>query len=95
MAFKGISNIVIQKSKLLQKKEASENKIDGCFRDFMTRIYGDSIVSKINFALDYKYQILTIQTDSKVFANELVLKSDSLKDYLSKNSIDVKQIIIK
>lgn len=95
MTFRSISNNVSRKVNSLKKGSDSQNQIDLNFKEFLNEVFGNTITSQIKFVLDYfpDKKRLIIQTESKVFANELVLKLELLSKYFKKEKIE--QIIIK
>ncbi len=97
MSFKSIKSIVLKKSKLLENKNDSEILLTDDFKEFLKNVYGNSMASQVSFSLEYipQKRRLIIQTNSKVFASDLILKLNLLTSFFLKRTKDIDQIVIK
>ena len=97
MSFKSISNSIFKKVKFLDKKDFNETQLSGHLDSFLRNIYGDYVVSKISLTLEYipDKGRLIIQTNSKSFANDLIIRLGPLTEFLSQKAPEISQIIIK
>lgn len=97
MSFKSIKSAVFKKTKQLENKNNSENLLANHFREFIKNVYGDSMAKRINFSLEYfpEKRRLIIQTNSKTFANDLILRINFLTNFFLKKTKNIDQIIIR
>lgn len=97
MTFRSINKAVSKKFNFLEKKDDNEVKLKEYFTDFLEQIYGEIIVAKLNFSLDYKPETrrLTILTNSKIFANDLIFKLGHLTEFMSRKTKEIDQIVIR
>jgi|SRR3989344_6418903 len=97
MVFRSITNTVYRKKKALEKKGGKQVDLEKYFRQFLVYEYGDFILEKIKYTIFYdpKEDRLTLQTNSKIFANDLLLKINKFSEFLNKSLARVSQIVIK
>lgn len=97
MTFRSIGNFVSKKKNFVIKKENKESTLRDCINRFLKNEYSDYVLekTKINLYYELKEDRLIIETNTKIFANDLVLKLAKLTEFLLKNSCKVNQIVIK
>lgn len=97
MTFKSINRAVSGKIKFIRNKKTSEDILSDYFKSFLIDVYGENTTLQLPFLLEYSplNKKLVIVTKSKIFANDLTLRSEKLTKYLSKKTEDVKEVVIK
>lgn len=97
MTFKSAQNIFLRKKRYFNSKHQNQNNVSELFNKFLKLNYPDHLVSRLSFNLDYvpERRRLVIQTNSKIFANDLILKLGELNRFLSSETNNIKEIVIK
>jgi len=97
MSFKSIGGVVSKKLKNLEEKERSEIQLTNQFNEFLKQTYKEELVSRLRFSLRYipAKKCLIIYTNSKIFANDLILKLDLMTKFFHRKTKDINQIVIK
>lgn len=95
--FKSAQKIFLRKKILFDTKRKSQEDITEIFNKFLRLNYPEQLIDRLSFNLDYvpeKHRMI-IQTNSKIFANDLILKLGELNRFLSGETRDIKEIVIK
>ena len=97
MTFRSIGYTVSKKKNLINKKENKEILIKKYIKEFIENEYGNNVLEriKLNYFYEPKEDRLILETNSKILANELILKLRRLTEFLIKNSCSVNQIVVK
>ena len=97
MVFRSIGHTVFKKKNLINKKENKEVLIKKYIKEFLENEYGSAVLEriKLNYFYEPKEDRLILEANSKIFANELILKLRRLTEFLTKNSCSVSQIVVK
>ena len=96
MTFRGLQGTITKKLKSLETNSREEADFERHLKDFLRNNYNESVLQKIQFSLVYssKQNKLTIKTNSRPFANDLVLRLGALTQYFLQKNKRINQIVI-
>ena len=97
MSFRGIDGAIDRKISFIEKKNSVESDLYACVSSFVGEHYGATTSKSLNFSLEYTptNKRLSIKTNSKAFANDLLLKIGLLTKYLIGRGAKINEIVIK
>ena len=95
--FKSVQKTFLKKKKLYENKESKTSEITKIVYKFLEANYPEHVIKNIDFKLDYdpNQRKLVIQTNSKVFANDLILRRSSLHNLLEEKGQNLKEVVIR
>ena len=94
--FKDLGNYLEKKKSLLSKSQNKNQEIKEGLRIFLENEFGPSIKG-FSFIINYNQQddTLTIGTENKVLANELVVRLADINDFLQNRKIKLTRVLIR
>lgn len=93
--FRDLTGAIERRKKSVTRTGEETEKVNRAFAGFIAKFFPEA--GSIRFDISYSVEkgALTIQTPNKTVANELVLKTRELSEFLKEDKIHLKQVIIR
>ena len=93
--FRGLSGIIEKREKSFVKVDEGGSKVNNAFVRFLDECFPEGKNFKYQISYNAASNRIIIETLNKTIANELILKINNLPRFLQKESITVRQVVIR